>query len=136
MSLTLLLPISIAQIKPVSEATAEKGKSNPMRSSSTIISPSGWVHFGSRFSLAVFGLPYRSRTLGDSIGSTWRLNLCATHDVEGDVGNQVQEKYADLEDRHPGVDHAFRKKSIPLFSFPQRLERNAVVERLERASIV
>jgi hypothetical protein len=30
-------------------------------------------------------------------------NLCATHDVEGDAGNQVQEKYADLEDRHPGV---------------------------------
>jgi len=56
--------------------------------------------------------------------------------VEGDVGNQVQEKYADLEDRHPGVDHAFRKKSIPLFSFPQRLERNAVVERLERAAVL
>src|SRR4030095_11897319 len=34
------------------------------------------------------GLPYKSRTLGDSIGSTWRLNLCATHDVESDVGNR------------------------------------------------
>jgi hypothetical protein len=28
---------------------------------------------------------------------------CLTSDVERDVGNQVQEKYADLEDRHPGV---------------------------------
>ena len=41
--------------------------------------------------------------LSHPIGRNRALNLCATHDVESDVGNQVQEKYADLEDRHPGV---------------------------------
>ena len=61
------------------------------------------MHFGITLFIGGLWAPIQESNLGDSIGSTWRLNLCATHNVEGDVGNQVEEKDADLEDRHPGV---------------------------------
>ena len=67
---------------------------------------------GKLFFFAFHGRPYHRSALqfksgrvpfSHPIGRNRGLNLCATRDVESDVGNQVQEKYADLEDRHPGV---------------------------------